>query len=184
MSSPSNYTQEGGYYTATGPLPSYPAISLTDPSNLFMLQNSISNNLNAFETTYTRYVRCQDPNVQSQVQPACNVNGSDSFNSLQRAYTSLAASIQDMSNAIATQVHTDPNTKTTTEYAQNTANLPTDYASIVQFRKDLDKQLQLLYMQMDKTTNTSEANLRSTMYINTLWIILATCLLYYIFIEL
>jgi len=182
MSAYSSYIQEGGYYTAIEPLVS--PISLTDPSNVFALQNSISNNLNVFETTYSRYLRCQDPNVQSQVQPACDVNGNDSFNSLQRAYTNLSNSIQDASNALTTQIRTDPNAETNPMYQQNSADIPIDYASIVRFREELDSQLQLLYAQMDKSTNTSAADLRSTMYMNTLWIILATCLLYYIFVEL
>lgn len=187
-----NYHQEGGYYTAlhenfqnpvSVPQPPLP-ISLTDPSNIFQLQNAISDNLNQFETTYSRYMRCQDPNVYQQVQPGCDVDGQDSFTSLQAAYMSLSMSMKDMDTAIKTQINTDPNAETNQEFQQNAAEIPTDYESIVQFRNNLDRQLQLLYLQMEKSTNTSESDLISAKYMNTLWIILATCLLYYIFVEL
>ncbi len=185
----SNYHQEGGYYTALHenfqeevPVMAEPhPMSLTDPSNIFQLQNAISNNLNGFETTYSRYMRCQDPNI---LEPDCDVNGRDSFTSLQRAYTSLLTSMKDMDAAMKNQIHTDPNSKTNQEFEKNAKEIPTDYESIVQFRNNLDRQLQLLYLQMEKTTDTSASDLIRTKYMNTLWIILATCLLYYIFVEL
>ena len=190
MTSFANYHQEGGYYTALhenfqdpGSIP-LPPMSLTDPSNIFQLQNAISDNLNQFETTYSRYMRCQDPNVVQQVQPDCDVDGRDSFTSLQSAYTSLLTSMKNMDSAMKTQIHTDPNTETNQEFQKNAKEIPTDYASIVQFRNNLDRQLQLLYLQMEKTTDTSASDLISAKYMNTLWIILATCLLYYIFVEL
>jgi hypothetical protein len=129
-------------------------------------------------------MRCQDPNVYQQVQPECNVNGQDSFTSLQAAYMSLSMSMKDMDTAIKTQIHTDPDAETNQEFQKNAAEIPTDYESIVRFRNNLDRQLQLLYLQMEKSTNTSESDLISAKYMNTLWIILATCLLYYIFVEL
>ena len=146
-----NYYQEGGYYTALQenfqspvsapvqqPIQNQPyAMSLTDPSNIFQLQDVISNNLNSFERTYSRYLRCQDPNIAQQVQPECNVDGQDSFTSLQSAYTSLLTSMQNMDTAMKNQYHSDPNTETNQAFEQNAKEIPTDYASIVQFRNNL-----------------------------------------------
>jgi len=59
-----------------------------------------------------------------------------------------------------------------------------NYTDLVKMRSDLDKQLELLYKNMSNEPESSTRMLESNIYANTLWIILATCLLYYIFVEL
>lgn len=180
---------EGFYAAVTEPLTITPIIvpkapvSLTDPSNIFFMQNTVSNNLNQFQNQYSRYMRCQAASTYNQVQdPPCDVDGQDSFGNLNSAYRSLLSSIQDLSNSYPNQTHLDA--KTPEQYQMDAKKLPMDYASIVKMRQDLDEQLKFLYMQMDKGPDTPVKMLESTMYANTMWIILATCLVYYVFIEL
>lgn len=171
-----------GYYQAVQEPYTTPPISLTDPSNMFFLQNAVTNNLNQFQTQYSRYLRCQDPNTYSGVSPACDVDGTDSFGNLNTAYRNLLESIQDLSHSYVTQSNVDA--KTPDQYNAAAAQLPLDYASVVKLRKQLDEQLQLLYNGMGKGPDTSVHMLESAMFANTIWIILASCLIYYIFIEL
>jgi hypothetical protein len=116
------------------------------------------------------------------VSPACDVDGADSFGNLNAAYRNLLGSIQDLSHSYVTQSNVDA--KTPDQYNAATAQLPLDYASVVKLRKQLDEQLQLLYDGMGKGPDTSVHMLESAMFANTIWIILASCLIYYIFVEL
>jgi len=173
------YHFENGFVSAIEPLTN--PISLTEPSNIFSLQNAVSNNLNTYQTTYSRYVRCQDPNTNPQVMdPSCN--GQDSLTSLNNAYQSLVLSLNDLSGALATQYNT--NAETPLQYQIETEKIPIDYAAMIQLRNDLDKQLQELQMQYQGGAGTSTQLLESAMFGNTLWVILASCLVYYIFVEL
>ena len=161
-----------------------PATSLTTPSNMFHRQDTVLNNLNQFQTQYARYLRCQDPNTYSQVSPPCNVDGQDSFGNLTTAYRSLLTSIQDMSNAYVTQSHTDPNAKPPAQYELDERQIAINYNKMVKMRAEMDQQLKLLYQNMNNNPDTSTRMLESGMYANTLWVILASCLVYYIFVEL
>jgi len=174
-----------GYYnpvTPTGP-PSANPISLTDPNDLFSMQNSISNHLNKFQLQYGRYLRCQDPNTFTDVKdPPCNVDTIDSFDSLYTSYHSLLDSIRDFSNAIPAQTHLDGITPKQSE--ENLGKIKNEYADILALRKELDQKLQLLNESRENAENTPTKLLESAAFANTLWAILASCLIYYVVIEL
>lgn len=176
-----DFVYQEGFFTAVEPLTN--PISLTNPTNMFALQNAVSDNLNNYQTSYARYVRCQDPNTNPQVSdPPCDVDGQDSLYSLNTAYQSLFAAINDLSGSFANQ--TNINAETPLQYQQETEQFPMDYASMLKLRQELDKQLQELNIQYKGGTNTSSKTLESAAFANTLWVILASCLVYYIFIEL
>jgi len=189
------FIYDKGYYTAVIPesfsttitqslsTPSQNPISLTDPSNVFQLQNAVSDNLNRFQITYSRYMRCQDPTASQQVNdPPCSVDGQDNFINLNNAYQSLLTSIQDLSGSYATQTHLD--SKTPYNYDISAAEIPIDYANLVKLRHELDLKLQMLQKQLGNGTDTSTKRLESAIFANTMWVILASCLVYYIVIEL
>ena len=89
------------------PIQGQTPVSLTDPSNMFVLQDAVLTNLNRFQTQYARYIRCQDATANPHVSPPCDVDGQDNFGNLNTAYQSLLSSIQDMSNAYITQSQQD-----------------------------------------------------------------------------
>jgi len=153
-------------------------ISLTDPSNVFSLQDAVSDNLNTFQTKYARYMRCQNPNTVAS--PPCDVDGTDSLSSLNVAYQSLLTSIQDLSNSFVNQVTIGGTTPQ--ENDKISKKIPIEYKQVLNLRSKLDDQLQSLYNQVNNVPDSPKTQLESAIYINTLWIILATCLLYYIFI--
>lgn len=180
--------QEGYYVPVASPQPGTGTgtgtTSLTNPSNMFQKQDAVLNNLNQFQTQYARYLRCQDPNTYSQVSPPCNVDGQDSFGSLTTAYRSLLTSIHDMSGAYAQQSQNDPNAKPQVQYEIDEQQIVINYNKLVKMRAEMDQQLKLLYQNMNNNPDTSTRMLESGIYANTLWVILASCLVYYIFVEL
>jgi hypothetical protein len=183
-----NFVYQEGFFTAVEPLTDQSSsltnpISLTNPTNIFALQNAVSDNLNSYQTSYARYVRCQDPNTNPQVSdPQCDVNGQDSLYSLNTAYQSLLTSINDLSGSFANQIKI--NAETPLQYQQESEQFPMDYASMLKLRVELDEQLRELNIQYNGGSGTSVKMLESAAFANTLWIILASCLVYYIVIEL
>lgn len=174
--------REGYYVPVSNENP--PTVSLTQPNDMFLKQDAVLNNLNQFGNQYARYLRCQDPNTYSQVSPPCDVDGQDSFGNLTTAYRSLLGSIQDMSGSYRIQSNHDPNAKPPLQYEIDEKQMLENYKKMAQMRNDLDQQLKLLYMNANNNPDTSTRMLESGIYANTLWIILASCLVYYIFVEL
>jgi len=156
------------------------SLSLVDPSNVFLLNNDVLNNLNAYEAKYSRYLRCQSDEFEKNVSPACDPYGDDGYASLEKSYANLMDSIDTVTNAIPQQ--TTKGAVSPTEYKKTDVNLKTTYKDILILRKELDRKLQNLYNEFNANPESSQAQLNSAIYANTLWTILATCLLYYIFV--
>jgi hypothetical protein len=136
----------------------------------------LSDKLNDFQSRYARYIRCQDS--PDGANPPCNNN--DSFINVQRSYQSLLSTIQDISTNIATQELLG----TTTEQSQlDESEILHSYEKIRQQRKQLDEVLMRLYSEQNVGPESSESQLKKTMYANTMWIILASCLIWYAVVE-
>lgn len=172
-----------GYYTPLSepftPSPSIKPISLTDPSNIFLLQGKVTNSINDFENTYSRYLRCQDLTSAPNVSPPCNTD--DDFNNLHRVYRSLLDSIKDLDHSFDGQSNLDAITPE--QYSENINAIQNEYANILTLRAKLDQQLQILNQDRQNAPHNSAKLLESAAFANTLWVILASCLVYYIFIE-
>ena len=169
-----------GYYTPINE-PFTTPISLTDPSNIFLMQNRVTNSINDFETTYSRYLRCQDETSAPNVSPPCDTNGADSFNHLNHVYHSLLDSIHQLDRSFDGQSNLDAITPE--QYSANINTIQTEYANILELRKKLDEQLQILNQSQQNAPHTPAKMLESAAFANTLWVVLASCLVYYIFIE-
>lgn len=154
-------------------------ISLTTPTNIFALQNQVSDQLNAYQTKYARYMRCNDPNTNAQVNnPPCNLDGPDSFSELTVAYRSLSGSIDQLGAAYKTQ--TTEGATTPDDHDKNMRAIPTDYHNLIELRHQLDSQLAFLQKQLETNGSESKKWLNSTLFINTLLVIVAISILYYI----
>jgi hypothetical protein len=180
-----------GYFQALEPMetqqqlnqPNSPVqpISLTDPSNIFQMDNLISDRLNQFQIRYARYLQCQDPlSAASVSNPPCDTITLDSFDSVSGAYISLSSAIQDVSNSFANQTYIGA--KTPAEYNADYEKLMKEYTQIVELRRQLDNDLLELEKEKNGGPDTPLARFESAAYINTLWIILATFLIYIIFV--
>jgi hypothetical protein len=157
------------------------SLSLVDPSNVFLYNNDVLNNLNAYETKYSRYIRCQNNMFAKNVNPKCDPYGSDSYSSLEQSYSNLMNSINVVNNTILNQTTKDAVSPEV--YISKEEDIVNVHKHIVELREKLDAKLQKLYSEYDINPESSQAQLNSAIYANTLWTILATCLIYYIFVE-
>jgi len=154
--------------------------SLIMPESMFRQDNEISDKLNDFHNRYTRFIRCQDEDTAKHVRnPSCT--SSDNFINVQRSYQSLLTSIQTMETALSTTQVTNGTTNDKSE--QDEEEILRTYAAIREQRKQLDQALERLYSERKAGPESSEQQLKQSMYANTLWVILASCLIWYAVVE-
>jgi len=162
--------------------PSAETPGLKIPKDVFKMQNNVSNNLNTFQTKYSRYVRCQNEDTANKVDPPCALTKDDSFGSLTDAYVDLYSSMNTLENVYEKQ--STINGKTNSAYEQNKGELDGNYKEVVSLRKDLDKKLK--YIQENSNLGTSPAlrSLNGRILINTLLVILLVYLVYVLIFDL
>jgi len=154
--------------------------SLIRPDSVFRKDNLLSDKLNDFQSRYARFLRCQDVQTATTVHnPPCN--SSDSFINVQRSYQSLLTTMSDLEHSLST---TQVLTGTTNEQsAKDEEDILQLYASVRAQRKQLDQTLERLYSEKKTGPESSEQQLKQTIYANTIWIILASCLIWYAVVE-
>jgi hypothetical protein len=158
-------------------------VNLTDPSNVFLLDNKVSDSLNKFQLRYSRYVRCQDTAFSNSVSdPPCDLNGEDRYMNLEKSYNELLSAIRDVSNSYKNQSLSDAISPPV--YDASYTELINKYSDIVKTRDNLDVKLKRLYDEYSGGPETTKTALDATIYANTLWIILATILVYFVFVKL
>jgi hypothetical protein len=158
------------------------AKSLVNPYNIFSMNADVMKKMKTYEEQYERYMRCQDKNIKKNVTPSCDFNGIDSYSNLENAYSDLLASLKTVSAVVPNQ--SKINATTPQDSDKNYKNAIENHDNIVSTRAALDKRLQMLYNEANGGPESAQQMLNSAIYANTLWTILATCLLYYIFVEL
>jgi hypothetical protein len=114
----------------------------------------------------------------SNAPPATGPGAAGSSNAALPAAEKLRA---DMVTAMGS-----PNTKTNQQYDASFSSLLTNYAGVLQTRANLDRRLQDLYDDPPETSATgmSKTEMDAALYANILWTILATCIVYFIFMHL
>lgn len=150
---------------------------LSEPNNLFTLQNDVTNNISIFEETKSRYLRCNDSNTATQVVPSCSNN--DVFSKVTIAYDNLKTSIDKLDVAMVAQGQQNPNAITNSGFDVNTEQISDKYANLKDLRLKLDNQLNQLQKQLSPQ-NESNLELRSTQFVYLLSVITVFCLIYYI----
>ena len=156
--------------------------SLVDPKNIFTMNHDTQMKMFEYEIQYQRYMRCQDPKKANNVSPSCDFNGIDSYSNLEQAYVNLLASLKTTSITIPKQ--SKVNATTPEDSDKNYKKAIQQHDDILTLRAKLDQQLQNLYNEANGGPESAQQKLNSAIYANTLWTILATCLLYFIFVEL
>jgi len=79
---------------------------------------------------------------------------------------------------------TQPRDGTTPEKsAEHGDEILQTYQAIREQRKQLDLMLQRLYSEKQSSPETSAEQLKQSMFANTLWVILASCLVWYAVVE-
>ena len=162
--------------------PSPETASLEIPENVFQKQNEISDELNDFQTQYSRYMRCQNKNTADKVDPPCDLNGIDNFSNLKNAYRKLYSSLDEMTTVYDNQ--TTENGKTVQVYNENEEQLDENYDNVLKMRKDLDNRLRFLQEYSNNAISPTFRRLDSVNLINTLLIIFSCCLVYFLIFDL
>jgi hypothetical protein len=158
--------------------------NLTDPKNVFRMQNEISDNLNKFQIRYGRYLRCQNQQTANNVvDPPCNLNTIDSFSELKNAYDALYKSMESTETVYEDQSKKDG--VTNDAYDENKDTLDKTYKNVADMQENLDAKLKYIQEQLKHSgQNSSYRMFESRQLINTLLIILVFSILYYAIFEL
>lgn len=161
--------------------PSPETASLEIPENVFDNQNEISDELNEFQTHYSRYLRCQNQNTADLVDPPCDLNGRDNFSHLQNAYKKLYSSMDEMTKVYDKQ--TKIGGKMVHVYNENENQLDDNYDNVLKMRKDLDNRLRFLKEYSDGSISPTFRMLDRVNLINMLLVILAIVLVYFLIFD-
>ncbi len=185
--------KENGYYSILKEGFTPAPLDLQKPRNIYDMENKVMQNVNNFQIKYARFMRCNNPNIAPSVtNPSCDLNSFDSVSNLDTSYKNVMYSIDDLNAALNTiskgpgtsatpLAHDDIKNNITGLSSNGTTNL---YDQIKILRNKLDARLDSLYNEERAGPESSATRLDSTIYANTLWIILATCLIYYVIVEL
>lgn len=175
--------KENGYYSLLKE--GLESRDLETPVNIYNLENDVMQNVDIFQQKYARFLRCSSSHqeIVDNVSPQCDFN-KDGIDSLNSSYQNVMYSINAFNVGLKKIDPTNSLGLTNEEYAQSKTDMNNTYQDILSLRKQLDIKLGALYNEQKNGRESSAAQLDSTMYANTLWTILATCLLYYIIVEL
>jgi len=154
------------------------SIDLLDPNNVFELQNSVSDKLNTYETKYSRYIKCQDSSTSQNLKPRCT--NDDTFTNVTISYNDLLKSIDKLNSSYVKQKKVKEN-NSEENYQKTMETISKQYAEMINLRKRLDKQLSDLQYNLKNNKESPKKRLDSTILGYILWVILASCLIYYIF---
>lgn len=153
---------------------------LTEPNNVFEMQNNVSDELNDFQKQYARYIKCQNPDTRENINPPCDFDGSDNFQELTNAYNRLYKSLDEMKEVYGDQVNDG---KTNENYEKDEEELEEFYNTMRKMRTDLDKKLLYIQNQADTETAPVYRRLNSQILINTLLLILLVYLIYIMILD-
>jgi len=175
--------KENGYYSVLKE--SFGQNNLQTPVNIYNLENTVMQNVDAFQQKYARFLKCSSnaPGAADSAIPDCDMN-TDGINSLNTAYQNVMYSINALNNGLNNIDSASSSGMTNEDYIRSKQDATNTYQEILSLRKQLDTKLAALYNEQKTGRESSVAQLDSTIYANTLWTILASCLLYYIIVEL
>ena len=154
---------------------------LKKPNNVFNMQNTVSNDLNEVQEKYSRYIRCQNEETAKDVDPPCDLTGSDNFRKLSGAYDQLYSSLDNLNNVYDKQVIDG---KDNESYENDQEELEEFYKKTRKLRKELDDKLKYIQNQSNLNTAPVYRHQQSRVLINTLLIILLVYLVYIIIFDL
>jgi hypothetical protein len=179
---PSSLYKENGYYSMLRE--GLNTNNLQAPVNIYDKEGDVMKNVDEFQKKYARFLRCNSsaPGLSDSVSPQCNPS-EDGLNRLDDAYKNVMYSINSLNNGVGKIDPAISSCLTNEDYEESKSEMKGTYQEIRDLRKKLDLKLEALYNEQKNGRESSAAQLDSTIYANTLWTILATCLLYYILVE-
>ena len=128
--------------------------------------------LTDYNKAYINYLECNTINASGKINIGCD-NTTNAIQRLTDASNALMAAIQTVQSDLD---NIDPSN-------DNGTQIKTNYQKMANYRSQLDLKLQELYNDQHSLPNLQQAQVDSTVYAGILWTVLATSLLYYVFIK-
>jgi len=154
-----------------------PTNNLLDPSNIFLLENNLINQLETYNKQYARFVRCNDKDASGSVTgPSCEEVDRDSGKLLTQ-YNTVTSAIVDLSNALV-------QTSSTAGVAPaivdaSFASIQTQHSNLVTTRTKLDQQIKSLFDKNGNFNPTAESlDYTAVKYTNMCLTILCVAMVY------
>lgn len=156
-------------------------LHLTEPKNLFQLQNEVTEKLNDFIEKRQRYFACNDltNNMKDLVNPSCS--SSDSFSEVDNAYINLMKTVTNLDEAMKKDKQKNDKAISDVDYKENVVHIDNNICNINEFRKNLDQQLELFQKDVFQN-NEPQLQLKSSQLIYLISVIAVFCLIYYIIV--
>lgn len=162
-----------------------------DPAlkNIFESEKIVFTNLQSYNLAYTNYAMCKSEDA-TLVQRAnslaiCNP-GMTNYVPLEGKAQVVNDSLERLRVALDVYNNNPDKTykKTTIQYDASLAELKNNYKTLLNSRSNLDLQIQDLYNGKNSVSSMNKLEMDAAIYANILWTILATSLIYFIFIKL
>lgn len=156
-------------------------LHLTEPNNLFQLQNEVTEKLNEFIKKRERYFGCNDltNNTKDLVNPSCSA--SDNFSEVDNAYINLMDSVTTLDKAMERNQQKNDKAISHSGYQENVIQIDNNINNIKDFRKKLDQQLEVFQKDVFQN-NEPKLELKSSQLIYLISVIAVFCLIYYIIV--
>ena len=163
---------------STSPVSKNSGIYLTEPNNIFELQNEVTNKLNEFEKSRIHYIKCNDDSMPLSSGFSCSDND---FSKVENAYGNFYLALDKLETAMNSQDQSDPNAISKSQYEVNVNEINNHYEQLKSMRQNLDNQLEE-YQRSVINNNEPELRLKSSQFIYMLSVIAIILLIYYIII--
>jgi hypothetical protein len=148
-------------------------------NDIFDAEKELAVKINAFYTAYKNYSKCNSTsscittdNTGSQIDALITAK-----NQLNDAIDNINTKIYDFKNG-------ERDTKTTTDYNSNYKTILETHAINTKLRSELDEKLKTINNVKNSYSDIYANQYNATIYTGILWSILATTMIYYVFVKL
>lgn len=144
---------------------------------IFDLEQKLFDSLNKFNTTYAYYMRCTKgkPELDKTSCPQKNVHQDD----VKRAYNKVNKNINVFNKAVTYLNNVD----SPKSYDKSYNTIKREYEQVVSLRADLDQKMKEILGTYDSVYANNKLEYDSAIYSSILWSVLATSLIYYVFVK-
>jgi len=177
---------------------------------IFQLEETVVQKLNNFNNKYVEYLRC-NPNIddssrklnQTRIssgaapisindklnnppyrnRAGCPTSNVADENTVRTSYEEVSAAITAL-DAATTYIKTTSGGVSREVYDMSYNSMLSNHKSILKLRNELDVKMREINRTEDSVYSMYKANYDSTMYTSILWSVLASSLVYYIFVKL
>lgn len=175
-----------------------PSVSITSatgtnngPYTIYQIEKQVVTNTNAYYTLYSTALRCSFKTPCGQQIPGITCSNGNSLSGWETELTNTynrALNTMNIFTSAQTLLNTNgqfgsiaPNNDV---YDASYSNITSNYNNLLHMRSELDLKMKEIKQTNDSVYSMYKNSLDSTVYAGILWTVLATSLLYYVFIEL